>query len=395
MLRLNAIAKLVRQTRFDFAAGEPARSMIRTRAQPGPRFVLSVLSLSFPPSSPPSHAHPTTAMSSSSAINFDRTVGHEQPSQPVSWNRKDLLLYNVAIGAKADQLEYLYEKTDAFRPLPTYPLVLALKGDSPDINDFATMIGGRGALPGFPVLDPNTLVHAEQTLELHRRLPLVASPGEGWHLRKKITAVHDKKSGLILEGTAVLCDPVGREYATMVSSSFYRGGGQGTGYSKSLSAESRPPAGSPPKDGRKPDFSLTEATTPNQAVLYRLAGDSNPLHVDPAIGQRGGLGGVILHGLCSYGFATRAILLAANSHDGQLGQAASTLRRISGRFTSPVRPGDELRTDVWVLKGKLGKVGETCEVAFEQTNTTTGKKSLGGGWAELRVEEAERVASRL
>ncbi|CAO1613260.1 unnamed protein product [Jaminaea pallidilutea] len=329
--------------------------------------------------------------SSAPSFDFDRSVGHVQPSQPVSWNRRDVLLYNVGVAAGADELDYTYEKTDNFRAVPTYPLVLALKGDHVDTNDFAEMISGRAEVPGFPKLDPNTIVHAEQSLIVHRNIPTVSGPG--WQLKKQVTAVHDKKTGLILEGTSTLVDPVGRPYATMVSSSFYRGQGQNTNYSKSISPKS--PSVKAPTD-RKPDFTSTEKTNAAQAVLYRLSGDYNPLHVDPAIGQKGGLGGVILHGLCSYGIAARAVLKSVNAKDGVQGESISRLRRMAARFTSPVRPGDELRTDVWVLS--KDDQGRKVEVAFEQTVVGTGKKSLGGGYAEIVVAspgEGESVSSRL
>lgn len=327
----------------------------------------------------------TSMPASGSKVDFDQSVGFVQPSQPVSWNRRDVLLYNVGVGVGPEVLDYNYEKSEAFRPLPTYPLVLPFKGDSQEVNDFAELVSGRGEVPGFPSLDPNTLVHAEQSLVVHRDLPTHSGPG--WQLKKKITAVHDKKTGLILEGTSVLVDPVGRTYATMVSSSFYRGGGQGTNYSKSISGEAKVPAAKPPP-GREsqPDFSQSDKTSPAQAAVYRLSGDYNPLHIDPAIGANGGLGGVILHGLCSYGFATRAILRSVNPQDGVAGAPVTALRKLSARFTSPVKPGDELRTDVWVLS-KDDKQGK-FELAFEQTNLASGKKSLGGGYAEVIVKPA-------
>lgn len=164
-----------------------------------------------------------------------------------------------------------------------------------------------------------------------------------------------------------------------LQSSFYRGGGQGTNFSKSI--VSKPPTASPPKD-RSPDYSQTTQTSGLQAVLYRLSGDYNPLHIDPSIGSRGGLGGVILHGLCSYGIAMRAILKSLDPQDGLADESGVELKSVSARFTSPVKPGDELRTDVWVI----GEEGEGEKVlAFEQTVVATGKKSLGGGRAVVKA----------
>ncbi|KAN0061529.1 hypothetical protein ACQY0O_006376 [Thecaphora frezii] len=242
------------------------------------------------------------------------------------------------------------------------------------------MVGSRSALPGFPDLHPDTIVHGEQSIEIHKPIPVVS--GEGWKLQKRTSAVHDKGSGLILETEVTLVSPVGHKHATMVGSAFYRGGGQGTGYSKSIIKKPQ----SVKTPSRTPDFRLSERTTPQQALLYRLSGDYNPLHIDPAIGQKGGLGGVILHGLCSYGHAARAVLKAVNAKDGQPADRTGSDKRaelevFTARFTSPVRPGDELETSVWILGEKDGKV----ELAFDQTNKTDGKKTLGSGFARVAL----------
>ena len=93
--------------------------------------------------------------------------------------------------------------------------MLALhSGTSQDTTIFSEMVGSRSALPGFPALDPNTIVHGEQSIEIHRPIPVVS--GEGWKLKKRISAVHDKGSGLILETEVRLVSPVGHNHATMV-----------------------------------------------------------------------------------------------------------------------------------------------------------------------------------
>lgn len=169
----------------------------------------------------------------------------------------------------------------------------------------------------------------------------------------------------------------------MVGSAFYRGGGQGTNYSKQIG--SKLPVTKPPSSS--PSFSLTESTSPAQALLYRLSGDYNPLHIDPKIGEKGGLGGTILHGLCSYGHAARAVLKAVEKGDGIPGENQTELLAFGGRFTSPVKPGDKLRTDVWIIKEQ----GREVEIAFEQT-VEGGKKSLGGGYAKVKRVGAEKSA---
>ncbi|KAK0546617.1 hypothetical protein OC845_004515 [Tilletia horrida] len=329
----------------------------------------------------------------SGKVDFARTVGHIDADQDVAWRKKDVLLYAVGVGAGPDQLSYVYEGTPSFRAIPTYPLVLALKGADDEVNRFADRIKGRGALPGFPSLDPNTIVHGEQSLRIVRPLPTASGPG--WKLRKRVSGVHDKGKALILEGENSLVSPDGQVYAVMVGSTFYRGGGQGTGFSKSEPSPEARPTDKPPKldtsEGSKPSFEQQEPVLPAQAALYRLSGD-----IDPAIGQRGGLGGVILHGLCSYAFATRAILQAYDPKDGVPKQEAQVgLEYISGRFTAPVRLGDQLRTRVWKAGGPEDSAG-WC--AFEQViikpDGSTGAVSLKGV-AKLTAGSAQGAAARL
>ncbi|KAK0534032.1 hypothetical protein OC835_002822 [Tilletia horrida] len=321
---------------------------------------------------------------SSTHVDFSRTVGHAFPAQPVAWKRRDLLLYAVGINAGPEQLSYIYEGVPSFRAFPTYPLVLGLRGDSDDTNVFAERIAGRAALPGFPKLDPNTIVHGEQSLTVLKPLPLVSGPG--WTLQSRVTAVHDKGKALILESEASLVSPQGEVHAVMVGATFYRGGGQGTGFSKSLPSPDARPRSAPPKvdtKSSKPDFELKEVVSPTQAAIYRLSGDYNPLHIDPSIGKRGGLGGVILHGLCSYGFAARALLRAYDAHDGEPAvESKLALEYISARFTSPVRLGDALLTRVWKVGAGAGAGEEEGWCAFEQVvlkaDGTPGSASLRG-----------------
>lgn len=133
---------------------------------------------------------------------------------------------------------------------------------------------------------------------------------------------------------------------------------------------------------------------------------AQPLHIDPKIGKDGGLGGVILHGLCSYGLAARAILKSVDSQDGMEIDAAGTtssfglkpraeLKSISARFTSPVKPSSELITRVWIIeRTQLEGIGEEVVLAFEQVIAQTGKKSLGNGRAVVLFRKTE-VNSRL
>lgn len=205
---------------------------------------------------------------------------------------------------------------------------------------FTEMVASRSGTPGFPALDPNTIVHGEQSIEILRPIPTVSGPG--WKLRKQISAVHDKGKSLVLETEVRLVSPTGLTHAIMIGSAFYIGGGQGTGFSKSIVKK---PPGAQKTPTSAPDHVVTERTSESQALLYRLSGDYNALHADELVGMKT-FGGVILHGLCSLGHAARAVLQAVEPRDGKRGAPAAQLRTLSLRFTSPVKPGDELQTKV-------------------------------------------------
>jgi len=155
----------------------------------------------------------------------------------------------------------------------------------------------------------------------------------------------------------------------MMSSSYNFGKYDLGGFSKSVSPKlSVQTQKTAPK--HDPNFTATDVTTPEQALLYRLSGDYNPLHIDPSIGSKLGFGGTILHGLCSYGIAARAIVKHVAGGDG------TRLLEMGGRFTSPVKPGQTLVTLIWTQPAKDGKGDTTVE--FAQQIKETGKWSIAG-----------------
>ncbi|KJA23851.1 hypothetical protein HYPSUDRAFT_560046 [Hypholoma sublateritium FD-334 SS-4] len=311
------------------------------------------------------------------AAHLSQVVGHTLPDKPVAWNKRDLLTYAIGVGAKKDEFQYIYELDANFSAIPTYPVVLLLKGADVDVNLFADRMQGR-PIPGLPKLNPNRIVHATQSIEVVKPLPLVS--GEGWLWKTRYTGVAENKSGIILTAENTLVDPKGVVYAKLYSSSFNLGAkATGEKFSKFIAG---PPQGKPiPKD-RKADYVVEEQTSPEQAIVFRLSGDYNPLHIDPTIGQGAGFGGVILHGLSTYGFAARAVLKTAGGNDPK------SLKFFGVRFTAPVKPGDRLETSIWEI-GK-GPNGST-EVAFETKNLTSGKVALGGGVAYLLTKPGAKL----
>ncbi|TFK41684.1 peroxisomal dehydratase [Crucibulum laeve] len=306
---------------------------------------------------------------------LSKVVGFTLPDKPVSWNKRDLLTYAAGVGAKADEFPFVYELDKNFAAIPTYPVVLALKGADQDVNLFADRIKGR-PIPGMPPVDPGRIVHATQSIEILKNLPLVSGPG--WTWKTRYTGVVENKSGIILFAENLLVDPNGTPYAKLYSSSFNLGAkATGEKYSNFIAG---PPNGKPIPKERKADWVVTEKTSPEQAIVFRLSGDYNPLHIDPRIGKSAGFGGVILHGLSTFGFAARAIIKTAGAGDPK------TLKLFGVRFTAPVKPGETLETSVWeVGKGPNG----TTEVVFETKNVETGKVVLGQGVAYVLKKGGE------
>jgi acyl dehydratase len=177
--------------------------------------------------------------------------------------------------------------------------------------------------------NPALLVHGQQSVTLHRPVPVEGTAT----LQSEITAMYDKeKAAVVLTTTTAVLDD--EPLYTNTASVFIRGEG-GWGGDRGPSG----PRNVPPE--REPDRRVTYETSPNQALLYRLSGDRNPLHSDPSFAAMGGFDRPILHGLCTYGFTGRALLHTFCGSD------PSRFHHVEGRFTSPVMPGESLTINMW------------------------------------------------
>ncbi|KAH7883044.1 MaoC like domain-containing protein [Phlebopus sp. FC_14] len=312
-----------------------------------------------------------------SSYDLAKAVGFRSADQPVSWTRKDILTYALGVGAKRDDLALVYELDKSWGPFPTFPVVLSLKGDDTDVSLFASKVAAE-PIPGLPKLKANKVVHATQSIEILKEFPV--SSGPGWKLTSRIVGVHENKSGLIIEKESLLLDSKSSVYAKLYSSAFYLGlKANGDKFSKIIASAPQPKP--IPKD-RKPDWVIRDKTTPEQALVYRLSGDYNPLHIDPAFGKALGFGDVILHGLATYGFAARGLVREIARGD------ARALKMIGVRFTSPVIPGDELETQAWeVGPGPDG----TTEIAFITKDVNSSKVALGNGIAFIKKSERSKL----
>ena len=273
------------------------------------------------------------------------------PSEPHlrSWDSKDALLYAVGVGAglgdPLQELEFTTENCEGIEQqvLPTYAVLIAQAPMSGSLGDF----------------DRAMLVHAEQYFELHRPLPVAGTV----RTTSTVTGIYDKGSGALVVTENVAVDAAtGEPLVTSRSGVFIRGQG---GFGGPRSTD--PPWSLP---DRSPDHQVVRETRPEQALLYRLSGDRNPLHVDPKFAARGGFSQPILHGLCTYGVTGRALLQVLCDGD------PARFRSMSGRFTRPVLPGEPLTVSIWRQEGS--------DTALFQTARADGEVVIDRGRVQVR-----------
>jgi acyl dehydratase len=246
-------------------------------------------------------------------------VGTESEPSVVSWDSTRALLCAVGVGAGTDELQYTTENTKDVeqKVLPTFPVVIG-------------GIGG-GAMSNIGSFNPAMLVHGQQSVTLHKPLPVKGSAT----VVGKLVAMYDKgKAAVVVTETHATDEADGQPLYTLRMSAFIRGEG-GWGGDRGPSG----PQNVPPE--RAPDHQVTYRTLPEQALIYRLNGDRNPLHSDPSFAAMGGFDRPILHGLCTYGFTGRALLHTFCGGD------SDRFRHMEARFASPVLPGDELTISMW------------------------------------------------
>ncbi|KAI8072579.1 HotDog domain-containing protein [Gongronella butleri] len=270
-------------------------------------------------------------------VDVEKAVGHKSKPERLSCNRRDHLLYALGVGVSEDELKYLYELHPDFSVLPSYPLVMGLKGDSSDVNLFKDRAGGGGPTPGIPPYDPNKIVHGEQSLEVITPWPVT---GGSFIAEKTCTGVYDKGSGMVIEQTVDLYGEQDKKhYCRMVGKSFVRGYGGWNGPKGPKATSYMPPQ-------RPFDAKHVFATTPKQALAYRLSGDYNPLHADPNIATAVGFPKPILHGLCTYGACVHGIVKELANND------PTRFKSIEARFASPVFPGETIEIFMWKVDSK-------------------------------------------
>ena len=285
-------------------------------------------------------------------VDVDLALGYEYPELTSSYDERDLAMYALGIGAARDpvgtELRLVYElHTDGFVAFPTYAVIPAMKG-------LIGLLQQGHQVPGLNY-GIDRLLHGEQYTELLRPLP---SSGTLTH-RTRIKSIHDKGKGALILTEARTFDASGELLAINEYSYFIRGAG-GFGGDRGPSGEVNvPPA-------REPDARVEEKVSANQALLYRLSGDINPLHADPSFASLFGFDRPILHGLCTFGFAARHVVQAfAKNGDPRY------FKSIKVRMAKSVFPGDTLVTEMWKeTEGRIvfqTKVKERDEVVLSNS----------------------------
>jgi multifunctional beta-oxidation protein len=265
-----------------------------------------------------------------------------------AYDDKDVILYNLSLGAKRTELPLVYEGSSDFEVLPTFGVVPFFSASPPWNTD--------DIVPNF---SPMMLLHGEQYLEIRRfPIPTAAETVSYPHL---IEVIDKGNAAVMVSGTTTKDAKTGEDLFYNEMTAFIRGSGGFGGPSKGSNRGAATTTYKPPN--RAPDAVVEEKTTEDQAALYRLNGDRNPLHIDPEFSKVGGFKVPILHGLCFFGFSGKHVL-----------QKFGAFRNIKVRFAGTVLPGQTLQTEMWK---------EGNKVVFQTKVKETGKLCIAGAGAEL------------
>jgi multifunctional beta-oxidation protein len=264
-------------------------------------------------------------------------------------------LYNLGLGAKRTELKYVFEGAEDFQVLPTFGVIPPFNAEMPFDYD--------AIVPNF---SPMMLLHGEQFLEIRKwPLPTAAKLVS----RAKLLEVVDKGSAAMVKVGSTTSTEAGEEVFYNEMTVVLRGCGGFGGPRKGEDRGASTAANKPPS--RHPDAIVEEATSDDQAAIYRLSGDYNPLHIDPAFAKMGGFKAPILHGLCFFGIAGKAVY-----------DKFGPFKNIKVRFAGPVIPGQTLITEMWRDGNK---------VTFQAKVKETGKLAIAGAAAELMTDGKSKI----
>ncbi len=279
-------------------------------------------------------------------IDLDTAGGAELTPLTYEYDQNKVILYalGVGAGADADDLKFVYENPPGLSVLPTYGV----------IPPFPALMGLL-AVPGVEI-NLLMLLHGEQYLEIRKQPPVSGK----LTTYPKVARVYDKGKGALIELEAETRDEAGDVVYYNVFGAFIRGEG-------GFGGEKGPAPGNEPPE-RAPDKVVEMKTLPQQALIYRLTGDINPLHADPGFASMAGYDKPILHGLCTFGHAGRAVLKEYCDNDPE------RFKSVKVRFSRPVFPGETIVTEMWDMgDGTIifqAKTAERGEVAISNAAVT-------------------------
>lgn len=254
-------------------------------------------------------------------VDPQKAMAASMPSSTNEWTQDQVILYHLGCGAGFQkptdpaELEYTYERS--LKVLPSFGVI--------------PVFGAMGGIGGVPGIEINfaLVLHGEQDLEIHRPIPTAAKVIN----KPRIAGIYDKgKAALIITEVETSLEN-GEKLFTNRFSIFARGEG-------GFGGDAGPKAGNQAPD-RAPDAVVETPTMPQQALIYRLSGDKNPLHADPDFAKLGGFDTPILHGLCSYGIVCKAVV------DTLLDGKVDKVARYQARFAGVFFPGETMVTSMW------------------------------------------------
>jgi acyl dehydratase len=259
-------------------------------------------------------------------IDPKQALGAQMGEGKYTWTRDQVILYHLGIGAGVPptdrgELEYTYEKN--LKVLPSYGVIPVFGA-----------LGGLGSTPGLS-FNFAMLLHGEQDIEIHQPIPTEATVTSSG----RIAEIWDKGKAALVVLEVETRDEAGKPLFTNRFSLFLRGEG-------GFGGESGPKAGNE-APARAPDGVIESKLLPQQALIYRLSGDKNPLHADPDFAKMGGFDRPIIHGLCSYGVVCKAIV------DKVLGGDVTKVARYQARFAGVGFPGETYLTSYWKEGDKI------------------------------------------
>lgn len=282
-------------------------------------------------------------------IDIEKLMAFRMPVARQVFRPNDIALYALSVGMGRD-------------PLDTRQLAYVDPLQGPAVMPSMVLVMAH---PGFWLVadpqsgvDPRAALHAAQAFEILGPIPA----GGEVESRTRVTEVIDKgegKAALILTETE-LCDGSDALFARLECTTFVRGGGFGGGSPGAPAAPQEAPQ-------TAPDVLVDLTTGAEQALLYRLNGDLNPLHSDPAVAREAGFGRPILHGLCTMGVVTHALLRALGDY------RTDSLRSVRLRFSKPVYPGETIRTEIWRDGSFRARLVERDAVVIEDGRAVFGR----------------------